>query len=108
MLEGSEVLGIGLGSCPLPGFVTNRVRFWRFCERVYCVKHRYVICGTIARATSSGRSSTNSRQTVPAAMIDWLVAWIVRWVAILALLNVLTDVLPSYCLVFNMQVLLVE
>jgi hypothetical protein len=47
---------MGLGSCPSPGFVINRVRFWGFCERVYCVKKRLVICGRIARATSSGRN----------------------------------------------------
>ena len=56
MLEGSEVLGLGLGSCPLPGFVINRVRFWGFCERVCCVKKRLVSCGRTARATSSGRT----------------------------------------------------
>ena len=47
---------MGLGSCSLPGFVINLVRFWGFCEMVYCVKKRLVICGRFARATSSGRS----------------------------------------------------
>jgi hypothetical protein len=47
---------MGLGSCSLPGFVINLVRFWGHCERVYCVKKRLVICGRFARATSSGRS----------------------------------------------------
>jgi len=78
MLEGSEVLGMGLGSCPLPGFIINLVRFWGFCERVYCVKKRLVICSRIAGVTSSGMSglgggggrqrgncSSNFRHTVP-------------------------------------------
>lgn len=66
MLEGSEVLGMGLGSCPLPGFVINRVRFWRFCESVYCVKKRLIFCVTIARATSSGRSDGRDSEEIAA------------------------------------------
>jgi len=75
MLEGSEVLGMGLGSCPLPGFVINRVRFWGFCERVYCVKKRLGICGRIAGKWGGGRQGGNCcpnfRHTVPRQW--WLV-----------------------------------
>jgi hypothetical protein len=46
----------GIRILSFAGFVINRLRFWGFCERVNCVKTRLVICGRIARATSSGRS----------------------------------------------------
>jgi len=55
---------------------------------------------------TAGKLQHQLKADCTAAMMDWLVAWIVRWFAILALLNVLTDVLPSYPLEFIMQVCL--